>query len=59
MSVKRQRKKPRKKENGRFHNTHNMNVTRAVVGSILKKAEETTRVQMIYMGERFISRSSD
>lgn len=43
MSVKHQEKKPRKKENGRFRNTHNMNVTRVVVGSIATKAEETTR----------------
>lgn len=42
MSVKHQRTKPRKKENRRFRNTHNMNVTRVVVGSIAKKAEKGT-----------------
>lgn len=59
MSVKHQRKKPQKKENGRLCNTHNMNVIRVVVGSIAKMAEKTTRDWMIYMGERFISRSND
>lgn len=40
MSVKHQRKKQRKKENGRFRNTHNMNVRRVVVGSIAKKTDK-------------------
>lgn len=48
MSVKHQRKKPRRKENGRFRNTHNMNVTRAVVGSIAKMAENNLRLDDIY-----------
>jgi hypothetical protein len=40
MSVKHQRKKPTEKENRRFRNTHNMNVIRVVVGSIVKRIQQ-------------------